>query len=157
VYKSSWFNTVSSDGIISTGGESIINHGYNSEVVSTLTLADTGNSPVLLYPVKTNRFTLPLFRVPNEQIVFLFCILRTAPPNDETTSVRMLDDNRRLYERNRDLNGTRYPVDAIVFQEKDWQKHFGSVWGKLVNAKRRYDPDRVLTPGQGIFTLVQKA
>lgn len=129
---------------------------YISEVVSTLTLADTGNSPVLLYPVKTNRFTQPLFRVPNEPIVFLLAILRTAPPNDDTTSARMLDDNRRLYERNCDLNGTRYPIDAIVFQEKDWLLHFGSVWGKLVNAKRRYDPDRVLTPGQGIFTDFKK-
>lgn len=123
-----------------------------SEVVSTLTLADTGNSPILLYPVKTNRFTLPLFRVPNEQIVFLFAILRTAPPDDETTIARMLDNNRRLFERNRDLNGTRYPVDAIAFSQEDWQQQFGSVWSKLVNAKRRYDPDRVLTPGHGIFT-----
>ncbi|BDA69801.1 dehydrogenase containing FAD binding domain [Calothrix sp. PCC 7716] len=129
---------------------------YISDVVSTLTLADTGNSPVLLYPVKTNRFTLPLFRVPNEPIVFLFCILRTAPQNDDTTSARMLDDNRKLYERNRDLSGTRYPVDAIVFSQEDWKKHFGSVWGKLVNAKRHYDPDRVLTPGQGIFNDFKK-
>lgn len=126
---------------------------YISEVVSTLTLADTGNSPVLLYPVKTNRFTLPLFRVPNEQIAFLFTILRTAPPNDDTTKVRMLNDNRKLFERNRDLNGTRYPVDAIAFSQEDWQQHFGRTWSKLVNAKRRYDPARILTPGQSIFTL----
>jgi FAD/FMN-containing dehydrogenase len=26
-----------------------------------------------------------------------------------------------------------------------------SVWGKLVSAKRRYDPDNLLTPSQGIF------
>ncbi|WP_243147530.1 BBE domain-containing protein [Scytonema sp. UIC 10036] len=64
----------------------------------------------------------------------------------------MLDDNRRLFERNRDLNGTRYPVDAIKFSQEDWQQHFGSVWSRLVNAKQRYDPDNVLTPGQGIFT-----
>ncbi|KAB8319070.1 FAD-binding protein [Tolypothrix campylonemoides VB511288] len=125
---------------------------YISEVVSILTLADTGNSPILLYPVKTDRFTLPLFRVPNEQIVFLFAILRTAPSDDDTTSARMLADNRRLFERNRDLGGTRYPVDAIAFSQEDWQQHFGSVWSRLVNAKRRYDPDNVLTPGQGIFT-----
>ncbi|RUT09907.1 hypothetical protein DSM106972_004020 [Dulcicalothrix desertica PCC 7102] len=130
---------------------------YISEVVSTLTLADTGNSPVLLYPVKTNRFTLPLFRVPNEQIAFLFTILRTAPPNDDTTKVRMLNDNRKLFERNRDLNGTRYPVDAIAFSQEDWQQHFGRTWSKLVNAKRRYDPARILTPGQSIFSLLKKS
>lgn len=129
---------------------------YISEVVSTLTLADTGNSPVLLYPVKTNRFTLPLFRVPNEQIAFLFTILRTAPPNDDTTKVRMLNDNRKLFERNRDLNGTRYPVDAIAFSQEDWQQHFGRTWNKLINAKQRYDPASILTPGQNIFTPFKK-
>ncbi|KAF3890233.1 MULTISPECIES: FAD-binding protein [Nostocales] len=127
---------------------------YISEVVSTLTLADTGNSPILLYPVKTDRFTRPLFKVPNEQIVFLFAILRTAPSGDDTAIARMLDDNRRLFERNRNLGGTHYPVNAIAFSQEDWQQHFGSVWSRLVNAKRRYDPDNVLTPGQGIFNTI---
>ncbi|MFN6487526.1 MULTISPECIES: hypothetical protein [unclassified Nostoc] len=32
-----------------------------------------------------------------------------------------------------------------------WQQHFGRVWGNLVSAKRRYNPDNLLTPSQGIF------
>ncbi|WP_337906894.1 hypothetical protein [Iningainema tapete] len=123
---------------------------YVGEIVSTLTLADTGNSPVLLYPVKSDRFTLPLFRTPNEQVVFLFTILRTAPLDDAVVR-KMLDDNRRLFERNRSLGGTRYPVDAIEFSQLDWKQQFRPVWGRLVSAKRRYDPNNVLTPSQGIF------
>ncbi|KYC36808.1 oxidoreductase [Scytonema hofmannii PCC 7110] len=123
---------------------------YVGEIVSTLTLVDTGNGPVLLYPVKTDRFKLPLFRTPNEQVVFLFAILRTAPLDDATVR-KMLDDNRRFFEKNRDIGGTRYPVDAIKFSDSDWQQHFGSAWSRLINAKRRYDPDNLLTPGQGIF------
>lgn len=125
---------------------------YVGDLVSTLTLADTGNSPILLYPVKSDRFKLPLFRTPNEQVVFLFSILRTAPLDDATVR-KMLDDNRRFFEKNRDIGGTRYPVDAIKFFHSDWQQHFGSAWSRLVNAKRRYDPDNLLTPGQDIFTL----
>ena len=83
--------------------------------------------------------------------MFLFSILRTAPLDDATVR-KMLDDNRRFFEKNRDIGGTRYPVDAIKFSHSDWQQHFGSAWSRLVNAKRRYDPDNVLTPGQGIFT-----
>jgi len=124
---------------------------FVGKVVSTLTLADTGQGPVLLYPVKTNRFRLPLFRVPREEIVFLFAILRTAAPPEDAVVTRMLSDNRRLFEQNRDEGVYRYPVDAIPFSQNDWQHHFGSVWGKLVSAKRRYDPDNLLTPGQGIF------
>jgi cytokinin dehydrogenase len=124
---------------------------YVSNLVSTLTVADTGNSPILLYPVKTDRFKLPLFRIPNDAVVFLFAILRTAPLDDEATVRKMLDDNRRFFEENRDIGGTRYPVDAIKFSSEDWKQQFRQVWGKLVSAKRRYDPNNLLTPGQGIF------
>ncbi|MBW4633922.1 MAG: FAD-binding protein [Iphinoe sp. HA4291-MV1] len=123
---------------------------YVGEILSTLTLADTGEGPILLYPMKTERLTLPLFRVPNEPVMFSFSILRTAPP-DAATIARMLDDNRRFFERNRDLGGYRYAINAIPFSQEDWKQHFRPVWGKLVSAKRRYDPENLLTPGQGIF------
>lgn len=127
---------------------------FVAEVVSTLTQADTGQGPVLLYPVKTNRFQLPLFRVPREEIVFLFSILRTAAPPSDAVVKRMLADNRRLFEQNRDSGGYKYSVDGISFSQKDWQQHFHPVWGKLVRAKRRYDPNNLLAPGQGIFTAI---
>ncbi len=123
---------------------------YVGEIVSTLTLADTGNGPVLLYPVKTNRFKLPLFQVPDEEVVFLFNILRTAP-TDTNVINRMVADNRAFFERNREKGGYRYPIDAIPFSQEDWQQHFSRVWEKFLSAKRRYDPDNILTPGQGIF------
>jgi FAD/FMN-containing dehydrogenase len=123
---------------------------YVGEIVSTLTLADTGQGPVLLYPVKSDRFTLPLFRIPDEPVVFLFSILRTAPP-DAAAIASMLADNRTFFERNRDLGGTRYAIGAVAFSKEDWKQHFRPVWGRLVSAKRRYDPDNVLTPGHGIF------
>ncbi len=47
---------------------------YVGDIISTLTPADTGAGPVLLYPVKTERFTMPLFRVPGEPVVFLFAM-----------------------------------------------------------------------------------
>lgn len=105
---------------------------------------------MLLYPLATERLTLPLFRVPNESVVFLFAILRTAPL-DASASAKMLADNRTFFERNRDHGGYRYPIDAVSFSQADWKQHFHPVWGKLVSAKRRYDPDNLLTPGQGIF------
>jgi hypothetical protein len=108
---------------------------FVGKVVSTLTLADTGQGPVLLYPVKTSRFRLPLFRVPREEIVFLFAILRTAAPPEAAVVTRMLSDNRRLFEQNRDLGGYRYPVDAIPFSQNDWQQHFRSGLGQAGQCK----------------------
>lgn len=123
---------------------------YISEVLANLTPADTGQGPILLYPFRTNRIDSPLFRLPKEPVAFLFSILRTAPP-DPVVVQRMVDSNRALYERNRDLGGTRYAIGAIPFTPQDWRRHFGKSWRDLLAAKCRYDPSNVLTPGQGIF------
>lgn len=125
-------------------------NSYVGEVLASLTLADTGQGPILLYPFRTNRIDAPLFRVPKEPVAFLFSILRTAPP-DPAAVQRMVDSNRALYERNRDLGGTRYAIGAVPFTPQDWRRHFGKSWRDLLAAKRRYDPDNLLAPGQGIF------
>ncbi len=84
-------------------------------------------------------------------MVFLFDILRFAP-RDARVVDRMLADNRRLFEACRELGGKQYPIGSIPFSTNDWRAHFGKDWGRLVSAKHRFDPDNILTPGQGIFT-----
>ncbi|MEM8534586.1 MAG: FAD-binding protein [Chloroflexota bacterium] len=122
---------------------------YVGDIATNLTLEDTGQGPVLLYPVETKRFTVPFFRVPDEPVVFLFDILRTAPSLE--VAEQMVVDNRTLFERNRDLGGFRYAIGAIPFSRRDWRQHFGRVWRAFRGNKRKFDPDNVLTPGQGIF------
>ena len=63
----------------------------------------------------------------------------------------MVEANRVLFEQVRALGGNRYAIGAIPFSQADWRQHFGPVWPLLVEAKRRYDPDNILAPGQGIF------
>lgn len=125
-------------------------NSYVGGVVSDLTVADTGQGPVLLYPFKTSSLNRQFFRVPDQPIAFLFSILRTSPP-DPAIYNAMIASNRELYERNRDLGGTRYAIGCIPFSRQDWVRHFGPVWKEFEKSKRKYDPDNVLTPGQGIF------
>jgi hypothetical protein len=33
----------------------------------------------------------------------------------------------------------------------DWRAHYGSAFDAFSRAKRRYDPDSVLTPGYDVF------
>jgi cytokinin dehydrogenase len=106
--------------------------------------------PILLYPFWSRRSTRPMLQLPDEPVVFLLALLRTAPP-DPAVVEAMLAANRALHERARDVGGTQYPIGAIPFRRADWVEHFGDQWRKLVAAKRRYDPNRILTPGQGIF------
>lgn len=125
---------------------------YISQALADLTLADTGEGPVLLYPVPTARVDTPLYPLPNEQYAFAFNILRTAAPATTEIVQQMLADNRSLYEEAVAVGGNRYAIGAIPFRKRDWRRHFGRRWSSLVRAKARFDPHRVLTPGQRIFT-----
>jgi cytokinin dehydrogenase len=122
---------------------------YVSEVLIDFTPDDI-NGPVLLYPFWTRRLTRPMLQVPAEPIAFILALLRTAPP-DPVIIDTMLASNRDLYEHARDVGGKQYPIGASPFTGSDWRDHFGDQWRRLVAAKRRYDPNGILTPGQGIF------
>jgi FAD/FMN-containing dehydrogenase len=79
-------------------------------------------------------------------------VLRTAAPPSPDVVAAMLADNRTLYDRAVAVGGTRYVIGAIPdFTPRDWRRHFGATWDFLAGAKQRFDPDRILTPGQGMF------
>ncbi|HEU4579244.1 MAG TPA: FAD-binding protein [Polyangiaceae bacterium] len=120
-------------------------------VVANLTVADTGGGPILFYPVDSRRMRRPLFRLPEERHCFEFSILRTADPSVPSSVGDMLADNRAIYDQLVQIGGTRYGNGAIPFERRDWRRHFGPEWPALAAAKARFDPARVLTPGQGIF------
>jgi cytokinin dehydrogenase len=126
---------------------------FVSSVLDGLTTADIGASGViLLYPLRRSALGMPLLRVPDEDLVFLFSVLRTAAPDTGALSAdTMIRANRALYDQVRAVGGIQYPIGSIPTTRADWRAHFGSAWPFLVSAKHRYDPRGILTPGQGIF------
>jgi len=128
---------------------------FVSTTVAGMTAADIGASGVVLvYPVPTAKLTAPLLRVPRGgEFAFLFAVLRTAAPDaGALPASAMLTANGQLYRANQALCGTQYPVGSIPdLTTLDWRRQYGERWPFLVAAKRRYDPRRILTPGQGIF------
>jgi FAD/FMN-containing dehydrogenase len=123
---------------------------FAASVLSQLTLRDTGGGPILLYPTLSEPLQRPLLRVPSGEMIWQFDILRTTLATT-ATAVQMVEDNRRLFERVRQLGGYAYPVGAIGLDNRDWERHFGAAWPAFARAKRRYDPAGILTPGQGVF------
>jgi FAD/FMN-containing dehydrogenase len=124
---------------------------FVGETLARLSPEDLGPfAPILLFPLRRDRFTRPLFRVPPTETVFLFDLLRTAPA-DAGAVARLVAANRALFERNRALGGTHYPIGALRLSRQDWERHFGEQWGALVAAKRRYDPDGVFASGPDVF------
>jgi FAD/FMN-containing dehydrogenase len=125
---------------------------YVSFVTSELQVEQLGAGFTILSPFRTAKVTHPLFAKPNEPVAYLCDLLRMPPPGDPNIQA-YLAQNRRFYDRLVALGGKRYIIGVIPgMTNDDWRRHFGANWDFLVNSKRRYDPDGVLTPGQGFFT-----
>jgi hypothetical protein len=98
---------------------------------------------------RRSHFKRPLARVPDEEIVYRFQLSRVLPASADILSFIAL--NRTLYERARDMGGTRLTSSAIPMSQADWIRHYGPAWEPFRAAKQRYDPKNVLTPGHNMF------
>ena len=104
------------------------------------------------YPLRTNAFRTPLVRLPDDETVFPFNLIRIPASNDPLAAGVMVAQNRTLYDRIRSAGGVLYPVSAFSMSSVDWQDHFGPYWSQFREAKRRYDPANLLTPGYNVFS-----
>jgi len=124
---------------------------FLGEVIPTLTIDDTGNGPVVIYPLRRSKLCRPMFRVPDrEEVFFLFDILGYAPPVPEVVA-QQIARNTAWFRRARQLGGKAYNIGSINLTRDDWKAHFSPIWPAAVLAKLAYDPTNILTPGQGIF------
>ena len=128
---------------------------YVGEVIPALTAEDVGPTGfVLLFPQKRSKLTRRFFEVPDHtEWVFLFDILTAAaaPGPDPVFQAQKLDRNRTLFERARQLGGTRYPIGSLEFDRHDWRLQYGDDWADFKRLKERFDPDGILAPSLGIF------
>ena len=98
---------------------------------------------------RRSSFKRPLARVPNEDLVARLQLSRNPPATADIASLVTM--NRTLFERARDMGGTRLTTTAVPFTRADWPRHYGAAWEPFVAAKRRFDPNNVLTSTTGIF------
>ncbi len=127
---------------------------YVGQVIPSLAPDDVGAFGfMLLFPHKPPRVPRSFLRLPEGETVFLFDILTSAaaPGPEPAFQTRILNRNRTLFEKARDVGGTRYPIGSIPFDHADWIRQYGEDWPVFVALKQRFDPDGILTPGPGIF------
>jgi cytokinin dehydrogenase len=128
--------------------------GHVTEVLTGLQPDDVGMFGfILLFPLKRSTITRPLFRLPNEELVWLFDVLTSAnaPGKDPDFAANKRARNNVWYDMARDVGGTRYPIGTLDFDHGEWRRHYGGAWADFKDAKEKYDPDHILTPGPGIF------
>lgn len=131
--------------------------GSNAERVATEILQELTNEEigpfgrVAWYPFATQALRTPLVRMPDEDVAFVFNLIRIPSTGDPATIEATIARNRVLYERVRGEDGVLYPVSAFPMTGADWQAHFGPAWPRLCEAKARYDPHNTLTPSYEVF------
>lgn len=104
------------------------------------------------YPLNTRCFKRPLFKVPSEEQVFALWLFRGVKAEDEAALSALLASNRDLLAKMTAAGGKRYAPYSMVISPAEWQAHYGpEVWPRLVAAKAKYDPNRVLSPHPAIF------
>lgn len=125
---------------------------YIQGVLPRLTDADLGSYNVAqIFTWRASRFGQPLMRVPAEEKLVGFALLRFAQDAEE--GERMLAGNRQLFEESRALGGTLYPFSAVKLSRSDWRQHYGEDFDELARAKRRYDRRNVLASGPDSFQV----
>lgn len=130
-----------------------VSDAFVTSVMAGLTEADIGASGVILvYPLRRALLQAPLLRLPAEDTIFLFSLLRTAAPDIGALSPDvMIKANRALFDQVTEFGGNQYPIGSIPMTPADWRAHFGPEWPFFSAARHRNDPAGILTPGQGIF------
>lgn len=113
--------------------------------------SEMGQGPILLYPFRLNRITAPFARMPTGKTAFLFSLLRTAVPPTPENAAALVAKNQVILQQLTAIGGKRYPVSSVPLNTATWREHFHPLWERFQQAKRRFDPDHVLTPGQSIF------
>ncbi len=124
------------------------------EALEVLSKSSFGPNGFTLAPLNLARFRRPLFKLPAGEVAFsLWLFPRTVPAAETSTHRRMMAETRELFDRMRSAGGKGYIApSALPLSPADWEDHFGpDTWKRLVDAKKEFDPNRVLTPGPGIF------
>jgi cytokinin dehydrogenase len=127
---------------------------HAADVISGFQPDDVGQFGfILFFPLLKSTITRPLFRLPDEELVWLFDVLtaRDVPGYDADFAANKRARNNAWFDVARSLGGTRYPIGTMDFTPGDWRRHYGREWRGFAEAKEQFDPRNILTPGPGIF------
>ena len=100
---------------------------------------------VLLWPARTATSDVPLFMHPEGEYVMGWGILPGVPHEYLGRALANLD---MVSEMSILCGGKRYLSGYITFNTPEqWAQHFGDQWPRILEAKKRFDPDGIMAPG----------
>jgi FAD/FMN-containing dehydrogenase len=99
---------------------------------------------ILLWPGRGNASSVPLFMRPTGDYVMGFGILPAFPKHLVDEPLIRLDLASKGAMM---MGGKRYLSGWVKFDQNQWEAHYGDSWPKVVELKKKYDPQGVLNPG----------
>lgn len=100
---------------------------------------------ILLWPAYTRTSEVPLFMHPEGDYVMGWGILPGVPARFLDRALAQLDMASELSIH---YGGKRYLSGFITFDTVEkWAAHFGDRWPRILEAKKKFDPDGIMAPG----------
>ncbi|KAF7021407.1 hypothetical protein CFC21_034367 [Triticum aestivum] len=108
--------------------------------------------PLVVYPLNKSKWDDGMSAVtPAEEVFYAVSLLFSSVADD----LKRLEAQNQKILRFCDLAGIGYKEYLAHYTAHgDWVRHFGGKWNRFVEMKDKYDPKRLLSPGQDIFNLV---
>ncbi|KAM3388344.1 hypothetical protein ACQJBY_010866 [Aegilops geniculata] len=127
-------------------------------------LAGDFQGAILVYPLLTDKWdrnTSAVIPSAPDGVMYIFSVLRSADPSrcGRGCVEEMLEQHRRVADEACRVGGGIGAKQYLARQptQAHWRSHFGPGWDRFLARKARYDPVRVLGPGQGIFPWTDSA
>ena len=100
---------------------------------------------ILLWPAFTGTSDVPLFMHPEGEFVMGWGILPGVPERFLQRALTQLD---MASELSIFYGGKRYLSGYITFDTAEkWAQHYGDQWPRILEAKKKFDPDGIMNPG----------
>jgi FAD/FMN-containing dehydrogenase len=121
-------------------------------LLSALNPDELAGLPVTLVAIPREK-TRSSVRMPDADLSFAVSVPRSIGEGADVTAFEtMLATNRHLFERARELGGTRQATGAIPFTQDDWAAHFGAGYESFSRNKDAFDPKGLLAPGARMWS-----
>lgn len=105
---------------------------------------------VLFYPMNRNKWDDKMSAmIPDEEIFYVVSLLQTST-YDKLEAYQKQNQMVLQFCKDAGIQIKQYLPHNMT--RNDWTDHFGVKWKVFQQRKARYDPNHILSPGQGIFT-----
>ncbi|QHO22015.1 hypothetical protein HN51_064372 [Arachis hypogaea] len=124
-----------------------INEGVFKNIIFKQNL--TANGIILAFPMNRTKWNDKMsVAIPDEQVFYLVSVLQTVTYD----TLKTFDDQKnQILEFCKDSGiGIKQYLPRNKTHE-EWIQHFGPKWQNFKDTKNKFDPKRILAPGQGIF------